>query len=302
MEQQKQPSRKRRTIKFPLEAEKIAERPDLDATTKCKEIAAVSGNDIKACWRFLKHFNVERPPELKRQQYPFPEEAKKIARSQDSVLSKCEQLKRVTGYPERVCRAFLKRNGVEPPRARRRNVFSEAAFERLFDCVQNHGPKEAATRFKVDCKTIYNELYRRGLTGRWRGDDYTLADLQMLLRVRQSTILHWVELGLLKAKLTQRSHGKPIHRFGGPEVLRFCRENMSILLPRRWPLKRLEFIELLLLNGVKHADQLSTREAKKEQGEYEKQMGKEAVAKLGVASTRNEGHNQNSALPLHDCA
>jgi hypothetical protein len=30
----------------------------------------------------------------------------------------------------------------------------------------------------------------------------------MFLRARPSTILHWVELGLLKTKITRRSNGK----------------------------------------------------------------------------------------------
>lgn len=281
MERQKQSSRKRRLLEWPPEAYEIAERRDCDAKTKCKELAAASKNDEQACWRFLKGFGVERPPELKRHTYQWPlAQAKVVARSRDSFNSKCKQLQRLTGNPRRACRAFLKRLGVRPPA----NIFCEENVFPLLDYVVKQGYKKAAEHFKVDRKTLYDGLYRRQLTLKAK-DGYTLRDLHIFLCVRSTMILRWVDLGLLKAKVAERSDEKHFHRFDGPEVLRFCRENMPILLPRRWPLKRLEFVALLLLEEVKHADEMDTREAKKEQEEYEKQMEAEAVAKLAAAST-----------------
>ena len=40
----------------------------------------------------------------------------------------------------------------------RKSSGSETTFERLFDCVLNHGQKEASADFKMNSKTIYNAL------------------------------------------------------------------------------------------------------------------------------------------------
>ena len=145
----------------------------------------------------------------------------------------------------------------------------------------------------------------------------------MFLRVRPATILHWVELGLLKARVTTRSDGKPIHKFDHEEVVKFCRDHMPVLLPRKWPQKRLEFIELIACTP-KHADQLATREAKKEHEAYEEQMSRDeestetkndtlangqvtsgaarGVSTRAVANTRRGGRSQNNGLEIDDCA
>ena len=335
MGQAERSPRKRKTLEWPPEAAEIATRHE-DAAKKCAKLVEISKNDEQACWRYLKRHGVERPAERRRRHYQWPEEALEIATRQGSAVSLCAELKRLTGYRERTCWAFLERHGIDRPGAKRRISFSESTFERLFDCVLNHGQKEASTRFKVNSKTIYNALYRRGLTSRV-GDCFTLRDLQMFLRVRPSTILHWVELGLLKAKITTRSNGKPVHKFDHEEVIKFCREHMPTLLPRKWPEKRLEFIELIACTP-KHADQLATREAKKEHQAFEEQLSrdedlaeagkgasgstaqmrpekerKQTGAKAGLNGTRQAstpvapntkrgGRSRNSGLPIDDCA
>jgi hypothetical protein len=285
--------RKRKTLEWPSVAAEIARRHE-DGTKKCAELVAVSTNDEQACWRYLKRYGVERPPERRRRHYHWPEEALEIATRQGSAVSLCAELKRLTGYSERTCWAFLERHGIDRPGAKRRISFSETTFERLFDCVLNHGQKEASTRFKMDSKTIYNALYRRGLTSR-AGDCFTLRDLQMFLRVRPSTILHWVELGLLKAKITMRSNGKPVYKFDHEEVVKFCREQMPRLLPRKWPERRLEFIELIAC-APRHADQLATREAKKEHQAYEEQMSRdEERTEVKDSASRSNGQVRSGA-------
>jgi len=322
MELTGRPPRKRKILEWPPEAAEIARRQG-DATKKCAELIAVSNNDEQACWRFLKRHGVERPAERKRRHYQWPKEAAEVAARNSSAVSLCAELTRLTGYSERVCWAYLERHGVDRPGAKQRISFSESTFERLFDCVLNHGQKEASTRFKVNSKTIYNALYRRGLTSR-AGDCFTLRDLKMFLRVRPATILHWVELGLLKARVTIRSDGKPIHKFEHEEVVKFCREHMPVLLPRKWPQKRLEFIELIACTP-KHADQLATREAKKEHEAYQEQMSRDEestetkhdaslangqvtsgaarpVSTRAAANTRRGGRSQNNGLEIDDCA
>ena len=271
MEDVEKSPRSRRILEWPPEAAQIITSP-LDAIQKCDALVEVSKNDRQACWRYLKRHGVERPVQQKRRHCQWPEEASAIAKRGGSAVSLCAELMRLTGYSERACWSFLKRHGVDRPGAKRRVTFTPSVFERVFDCVMNHGHKEASTRFKVDSKTIYNALYRRGLTSRV-GDCFTLRDLQMFLRVRPSAILRWVEMGLLKAKIVMRIDGKAVHRFEHGDVVKFCRENMPKLLPRKWPEKRLEFIELIACTP-KHADQLATREAKKEHQAYEEQMSR----------------------------
>ena len=305
MERTSRSPRKRKILEWPPEAAEIARRHE-DATKKCAELVAVSNNDEQACWRYLKRHGVERPAERRRRHYQWPEDAPEITTRKGSAVSMCTELKRLTGYSERVCWAYLERHGIHRPGAKHRISFSEVTFERLFDCVVNHGQKEASTRFKVSSKTIYNALYRRGLTSRVR-DCFTLRDLQMFLCVRPSTILHWVEMGLLNPKVTVRSNGKPVYRFDHEEVVKFCREHMPRLLPRKWPEKRLEFIELIACIP-KHADQLATREAKKEQQAYEEQISrdeerneaKDAVSRSNGQAISGAAQGQNNTESAQD--
>jgi len=338
MGQEGRSPRKRKTLEWPSEAAEIAMCHE-DATKKCAQLVAVSNNDEQACWRYLKRYGVERPPERKRRHHKWPKEALEIVTRKASAVSLCAELKGLTGYSERTCWAFLERHGIDRPGAKRRISFSENTFERLFDCVLNHGQKEASTRFKVSSKTIYNALYRRGLTSRV-GDCLTLRDLQMFLRVRPSTILHWVEMELLNPKITERSNGKPVYKFDHEEVVKFCRQQMPRLLPRKWPEKRLEFIELIACTP-KHAEQLATREAKKEQQAYEEQIsrdeehteakdsashsngqvtsvaaprqkeieaspdsldGARGVSTRAAPNTKRGGRIRSSGLPIDDCA
>ena len=287
--------RKRKTLQWPEEAREIARRHG-NPSQKCAELVALSNHDEQACWRYLKRHGVERPAERRRGHYHWPEDALKIASGKGSAVSLCAELKQLTGYSDRTCWAFLKRHGIDRPGAKRRITFTEKLFERLFDCVLNHGQKEASIRFKVSSKTIYNVLYRRGLTSRAR-DCFTLRDLQMFLRVRPDTILRWVGLGLLKARITTRNDGKPVHQFDSEDVVKFCREHIHALLPRKWPVKRLEFIELIACTP-KHADQLATREAKKEQRAYEEQAscaGEDTGPALPGQAQRSHHHQLNGA-------
>jgi hypothetical protein len=149
--------RKRKTLEWLSEAAEIAMCHE-DATKKCAELVAVSNNDEQACWRYLKRYGVERPPERKRRHYQWPEDALEIVTRKGGAVSLCAELKGLTGYSERTCWAFLERHGIDRPGAKRRISLSENTFERLFDCVLNHGQKEASTRFKMNSKAIYNAL------------------------------------------------------------------------------------------------------------------------------------------------
>jgi len=131
-----------------------------------------------------------------------------------------------------------------------------------------------------------------------------------------------------------------VHKFDHEEVVKFCREHMPTLLPRKWPEKRLEFIELIACTP-KHADQLATRDAKKEHHAYEEQMsrdqerteakdsaspsngqvtsraeprqkdieaspdgldGARRVSTRAARNTKRGGRIRSSGLPIDDCA
>ncbi len=174
--------RKRRILHWPAEAAEIA-RGGAGPNDKCEELARVSGNQKQDCWRFLKRYGIERPPNQRRKRSRWPEEAPTIAERTASPASICAELMRISGNGEKACWRYLEQHGVRRPGSGTRTTFSDQLFERVLEYSAEHGIQAASSRFNLSPKSISNVLYRRDQTG-LAHDTLTLRDLCLFLRVR----------------------------------------------------------------------------------------------------------------------
>ncbi len=63
------PEQRRRKFTWPKEAFKLIRQKKHPASL-CEELASLTGNDIDACWRFLKRNGIERPGSMSRRVFP----------------------------------------------------------------------------------------------------------------------------------------------------------------------------------------------------------------------------------------
>jgi hypothetical protein len=169
----------------------------------------------------------------------------------------------------------------------------------------DHGIQACSTRFNLPRKAIYNLLYRQEMTSRSR-DFFTTREVCRHLSVRESTVLGWIEAGLLAAEQSTRRDGRIVYAFSHEALTKFCKQSRELLLKRRWPERRLEFVREYIF-APKHADLLDSRECKRAreaQAEQERSEQQEAVNRTSpktgrtVAATRS----RNNGQAFDDCA
>jgi DNA-binding transcriptional MerR regulator len=293
-----------KALVWPAEALKIIGKK-ADPVELCAELARVSNHDRRACWRFLKKHGVDRLTSHPRMRYKWPAEAESIALRKCNPAALCAELARLTGYNERACWNFLERRGVRRPGSTSRTSFSERLQERIVEYSTDHGIQACSMRFNLPRKAIYNLLYRQEMTSRSR-DFFTMREVCRHLSVRESTVLTWIEAGLLTAEQSTRRDGRVFYAFNHEALTKFCKQSRELLLKRRWPERRLEFIREYIF-APKHADLLDSRECKRAreaQAEQERAEQLRAVNRtspktgrtVAAARSRNNGH------AFDDCA
>jgi hypothetical protein len=96
----------------------------------------------------------------------------------------------------------------------------------------DHGIQACSTRFNLPRKAIYNLLYRQEMTSRSR-DFFTMWEVCRHLSVRESTVLGWIEAGLLAAEQSTRRDGRVVYAFSHEALTKFCKQSRELLLKRR---------------------------------------------------------------------
>jgi hypothetical protein len=301
--------KKRRVLNWPSEAAKIA-TGEADPSEKCAELARISGNEKQACWRFLKRYGIERPPNQRRKRSRWPEGADIVAERSASPAAICAELMRISGNGEKACWRFLEQHGIRRPGSAKRTTYSDQLFERVLEYSAEHGIQATSLKFHLSTKSISNVLYRREQTGLSR-DALTLRDLCMFLRVRPKSVLDWVERGWLAAEKHPRNDGRVVHRFHHDAIKRFCNEYRGLLLKRRWPKERLNFCETFIF-APKHAELIEGRESKRErqalqeQEEREEEQRRLAEARVSEATSKTDrnavGVSRSNVRKFDDCA
>jgi hypothetical protein len=297
-------ARNSRALEWPAEAMEIAKRKG-DPFELCEMLARVSNHDKQACWRFLKRQGVERPAAKQRTYYRWPAEALSIAQRKCNPAALCADLARLTGYDERACWKFLERHGVRRPGSTSRTSFSERLVERIVEYSTDHGIQACSTRFNLPRKTIYNLLYRQEMTCRSR-DFFTMREVCRHLSVREGTVLGWIEAGLLTAEQSTRCDGRVVYAFSHEALTKFCKEGRELLLKRRWPERRLEFIREYIF-APKHADLLDSRECKRaREAQVEQERAEQLQATNGTSTKTGRtvvaARRRNNGHAFDDCA
>jgi DNA-binding transcriptional MerR regulator len=297
-------ARNSRALEWPAEAMEIAKRKG-NPFEMCEMLARVSNHDKQACWRFLKRHGVERAAAKRRTHYRWPAEALSIAQRKCNPAALCADLARLTGYDERACWNFLERHGVRRPGSTSRTSFSERLVERIVEYSTDHGIQACSTRFNLPRKAIYNLLYRQEMTCRSR-DFFTMREVCRHLSVKESTVLSWIEAGLLTAEQSTRCDGRVLYAFSHEALTKFCKEGRELLLKRRWPERRLEFIREYIF-APKHADLLDSRECKRaREAQAEQERAEELEATNGTSTktgrTGAAARSRNNGHAIDDCA
>lgn len=86
-------------------------------------------------------------------------------------------------------------------------------------------------RFNLPRKAIYNLLYRQEMTCRSR-DFFTMREVCRHLSLRESTVLSWIEAGLLTAEQSTRRDGRVLYAFSHEALAKFCKQSRELLLKR----------------------------------------------------------------------
>ena len=293
-----------KALVWPAEALEIIGK-EADPVELCQELARVSKHDRRACWRFLRKHGVDRPTFHPRMRYRWPPEAESIALRKCSPAALCADLARLTGYNERACWNFLERHGVRRPGSSSRTSFSERLQERIVEYSTDHGIQACSTRFNLPLKAIYNLLYRQEMTCRSR-DFFTMREVCRHLSVRETTVLSWIEAGLLIAEQSTRRDGRVVYAFSHEALTKFCKQSRELLLKRRWPERRLEFVREYIF-APKHADLLDSRECKRAreaQAEQERAEQLQAVNRTSPKTGRTVAgaRSRNNGQAFDDCA
>jgi hypothetical protein len=296
--------RNAKALVWPGEALEII-RKEADPAELCEDLVRVSHHDRRACWRFLKKHGVDRPTFHPRMHYRWPAEAESIALRKRNPAALCVELARLTGYNERACWNFLERHGVRRPGSTSRTSFSERLQERIVEYSTDHGIQACSTRFNLPPKAIYNLLYRQEMTSRSR-DFFTMREVCRHLSVRESTVLGWIEAGLLAAEQSTRRDGRVVYAFSHEALTKFCKQSRELLLKRRWPERRLEFVREYIF-APKHADLLDSRECKRAreaQAEQERAEQLQAVNRTSPKTGRTvaAARNRSNGQAFDDCA
>jgi hypothetical protein len=237
--------------------------------------------------------------------YSWPPEAPSIAQRKGNPASLCAELKRITGYSERVCWQFLETHGVRRPGSSHRKRFSNRLVERIVDYSTEHGLQACATRFNIPPKALYNLLYRQEMTCRSR-DYFTLREVCRHLAVRDRTVLGWVEAGILTAEQSTARDGRVLYAFSHEALTQFCKNHRGVLLKRRWPERRLEFVRDYIF-APKHADLLDSRECKRAREAQAEQERAEQLQATNGTSTKTgrtvaAARSRNNGHAFDDCA
>lgn len=209
-------------------------------------------------------------PSRKYKKYQWPPEAANIAHKKLHPVRLCEELQSLTGYDKSACWRFLRKHGVERPGAGSRRSFDQDTVESIIEYVSDHGVPAAAKRFHCDVKSLYNLLHRRGFTHCSR-DQLSLRQICLHLGVRYSKVMSWIEQGMLSANCERTRAGTPIYSIEFEALQKFCREYRSVLITRRSSPHRIRFLEEYVF-APKHAELLHTRESKREQADYDRQV------------------------------
>ena len=315
MEKEREGTSSRRSLVWPPEAMEIA-RSQAHPLEMCERLIRLTKHDKKACWRFLKRQGVENPKITRRNHYIWPEDFLRAASKSLNAAALCGELMQLTGYGERACWQFLERQGIRRPGSPRRKRFSEQFIERIVEYSTEHGMQPSSLRFNIPLKVLYNLFYRQEMTCRSR-DFFTLREVCCHLAVRAKIVHEWVEAGFLIAEVTKTSDGRVLYAFSHDTLTRFCKQNRELLLRRRWPEKRLEFIRDYIF-APKHADLLDSRECKRAreaQVQQEQQARSEhksaqsfdtksplSAVSPKIGRTVNEVRNRNNGHAIDDCA
>jgi hypothetical protein len=302
-------AKKRRILNWPSEAVNIA-GGEAEPCEKCAELARISGNAKQDRWRFLKRNGVERPPHQRRKR-SWPEDAETVAECNASPAAKCAELMRISGKCEKACWRYLERHGIRRPGAAKRTTYSDQLFERVLEYSADRGIQAASLKFHLSTKSISNALYRHEQTG-LSHDTLTLRDMCTFFRVRPKIVLDWVDRGWLASETHPRNDGRIVHRFHHDAIKRFCNEYRGLLVQRRWPKERLNFLEAYVF-APKHAELIDGRESKRERQALQEQEDREAAQRkiAGAAisdTTSGTGRNAAGARSLSsvqkfdDCA
>ena len=212
--------------------------------------------------------------ERKRRTYHWSDEAHKLVRGsfQNSTHKNPEllhaKLSEMTEYESQVVWRFLHGYGFELPGRTRR---TEQQDSEMLAYLMDFGYRATEQKFKCS-RAVLSRLARKNerVVGR-SANGYSLHQLTSMLTLRYELLLDYIRKGFLGATAIELP-GKRTSYFVSDEQLRdfcFSHKDKLRILPRRFPEKRVRFLEQFLFEPTP-ADLglLKTREAKKEAQAY----------------------------------
>jgi len=198
----------------------------------------------------------------------WPPEASLLVEQKKHPSTLCAELAALTGHDERACWRFLNKHGIQRPGSKSRQTFDPRTINNLIDYVCERGVQAAAIRFGCEPKALYNLLYRQERTNLSR-DSLSLRQVCTHLRVKYNKAVEWIEQGLLKATRRESKTGSVTYVIEFDALQKFCKEHRNLLITRRSSPNRIRFLEEYIF-APKHADQLHTRESKREAEAFER--------------------------------
>jgi hypothetical protein len=180
-------------------------------------------------------------PMRRRQRYPWPREAEKLARQKPRLhpSNLIEQLQKMTGYPRDACWRFVAKFGVQRPT--RYRLWTDEEQQKVLEMSETRPVPEIARHFGVTAKSIYHIIAHHHRQVSRRSEWFGLHATARYLTTKPSRLRSWIAAGKLRCVVEQHGNLK-YTMIAGAELVRFCKANMAELLRQRIPEKRILFL------------------------------------------------------------
>ena len=231
--------------------------------------------------------------------------------AQAKVLSgsKLEQLvariQRHTGRTSEACWRFVIQKGIKGKQDFRRWTEEEIDFVR--EELVSRSVDDVARRLGRSTRSVRNLLHRRQLSLREiRCDLFSLASLSRLLHIRQTEIIHWIELGWLQATRVGAG-GRQSYRISPDALMQLYRHHLHDLLKRG--LKNYALFEAYVqyLYSPKHTvgeQLLQVRHDKRERNAFQELARSNRERAYGVDEDEIETNSDSipASIPISELA
>lgn len=202
-----------------------------------------------------------------------------------------DRLETESGNPRDACLRFARQLGVTA--RRKHGKWPQSDQQTLLDLLEEQSVQKAAATMQRSEKSVYNMLYRLGLSARMRQDWFTIRSLAEALDMHNATIRRWIQMGWLKAT-RRKIDTLTWTTIEADDFARFCKQHADKVIGNRLHKDRLEFVHRFVF-PPSHAELLWVRDSKKERAAYKKQMMAQANAEL----EDEEDVERRKAEPVH---